>query len=657
MKQTTPGESLLHRRNPQLHNSREVDGVAGYLRQGGAKIPNEPVAKLGAYLEFLADPDFVNDGVLTGDKDSIRRQVEAVSVPLTKENAEAYVKFQAKVARELGRGAEVEPSRLNDEAKMNALRLVRKDQQQQLEEWIDELASDENNYPDWFKYWAFDQVKGLTVFNEDLGKNGKPKGFERRSGGSFALFPELDRASLSLVYDFLQEKLTGVPVETGHDFDYSPMRALLDEANFGKLYGEAQNYGFKITDKLKEVTTGSWHNFPRSYHAEDAEVLSTLVRSYRTGWCTAGRETAQVQLQSGNFYVWCSTNPETGNDEVPRIAVRMENGVVAEVRGVEGGKRQELEGGLTDIAMEKIKDLPGGAEYFKKAEDMKRLTALDNKIHANPEAELSKSEIRFLYELDSSIEGFGYAKDPRVAELRAKCDERDYGEMRPALLDVLMEQARAAYGVYRDMSRQLGAAEIMTEASFAGLLELKEAEWREDGVIDYLVNELIEKGSRPNLVATPNVLADWEQIRALGVEFGDDQPSRTYTDDAFLSQYSAEEVSGLLGDDPVRLSIISSAYSLDDGDVEEQRQQLDTLQKEQPALNYRVPSMLDAVMYWHTLRARGVGMDLGSTFIRHFDVPVRRVGYVPGSFVLDDGGAGLDSYYAYNLDPGRLSVG
>lgn len=411
------GEQFLHERNNDFQKSPEVSAVVNYLQQGGEAIPNAPDARIAAYLGFLGAKEYVNDGILTGDPESIRRQIEMSAVHLTKENAEAYVKFQAKVARELGRGAEVEPSKIDDEMKMNALRLVRKDQQLQLEEWVGELNSAENNYPDWFKHWVFEQVKRTTAYNEELGKNGKAKGFERRSAGSFALFPELDRASLSLVHDALQEKLTGVKMEAGYDVDYGPLRALLGEANFGKLYGEAQNYGFKITDELKEITTGSWHDFAQSDYAEDADALSALVRSYRTGWCTAGRETAGKQLETGDFYVWCSTNPETGEDEVPRIAVRMEQGRVAEVRGIVGGKRQELEPALVDTVMEKIKDLPGGQEYFEKAENMRRITDIDNRIGAG--GELTSEDILFLRftGVYGTIKGFGYGDDPRTQEL------------------------------------------------------------------------------------------------------------------------------------------------------------------------------------------------------------------------------------------------
>lgn len=411
------GSAFLHEKNPSFHASSEVETVANYLRVSGESIPNQPAEKISAYLGFLASKELVNDGVLTGDERSIDRQVEAASVHLTSENANAYIKFQAKVARELGRGGEINPDALDEKTKMDALRLVRKDQQKQLHDWVNELNSEENKYPDWFRHWMFESVKRYSAFNDEAGKNGQPRGFEKRSRSSFALFPELDRESVSLVYDALTEKLGGQPM----GFEYDNMRKVLDKAHFNELYAEAQNYGFKITDKLKAITTGSWRDFEQSDHRDDAEALSGLVRSYRTGWCTAGIETASIQLSSGDFYVWCSTNPDTNKNEVPRIAVRMEQGEIAEVRGIVGGQRQELESELADIAVSKIANLPGGEGYFKKAADMKRLTEIEKKH--NGKQELDREDLRFLYEIDARIDGFGYDQDPRIEELR---DQRDW---------------------------------------------------------------------------------------------------------------------------------------------------------------------------------------------------------------------------------------
>ncbi len=91
-----PGSQFLHDRNPHLHTATEVEAVVDYLRNGGEHIPNEPADKISAYLGFLANRDYVNDGILTGDQASIDRQVEAASVALTKKMQRHTSSFKQK---------------------------------------------------------------------------------------------------------------------------------------------------------------------------------------------------------------------------------------------------------------------------------------------------------------------------------------------------------------------------------------------------------------------------------------------------------------------------------------------------------------------------------------------------------------------------------
>jgi len=105
----------------------------------------------------------------------------------------------------------------------------------------------------------------------------------------------------------------------------------------------------------------------------------------------------------------------------------MQEDKIGEIRGV--NTRQELEPELVETAKEKYKDLPGAQKYEKADHDMKEMTKLHQKsfsidketkekTYLNPE--LSKEDLTFLYELNSSIEGFGYDKDPRIEEIRTK---------------------------------------------------------------------------------------------------------------------------------------------------------------------------------------------------------------------------------------------
>ncbi len=653
MTKTRSGEQFLHERNPHLQKSREVDDVVEYLQAGGETIPNSPEARLGAYLGFLGDREYANDGILTGDRESIQRQIDA-HVIKSEDVPESYFTLQQRIARERGEG-DIE---LTHEHRRQLVEAAQAEQRAGLEKWVEYLGGDDGGYPDWFKYYTWESLTKLGAYDKEK------KEFKKRSRGMAAAYPELNREALAYTYDVLAKSLEGEAT------DSEELARLLESANFGKLYAYAVLDVTPDSPELRQVIEGSWRKYDQTSDPRTARRLSESLQGHGTGWCTAGESTAAGQLRAGDFYVYYSRDTDD-KDTIPRVAIRMEGGQVAEVRGI--NDNQNLEGEVADIAMEKLANLPGGPEYQKKADDMRRLTDIERLLEHDEDTSLSPNDVRFLYEMDTSIEGFGYEKDPRIAELRAKRGERDHGELARVLPEVLMAQARAAYDVYRDTAVKLtkrrglfsrGSAEVMTEAAFVGLLERKEAEWQANGVMDYLVRELVEKGSRPNLVATPNVLASWEQIRELAKEFGEDQPYETHVNNEFLRQYSPEELSGAPDAEPVRLSIIPSAFNLESGTVEEQREWLEDKQTKQPELHYRVPSMLDAVQYWQTLRARGVALEgdgtLDMTYIRHFDAPVRRDDVwscVPGSGVGDRGWADLDWDDADFRYDGRLSVG
>ena len=73
---------------------------------------------------------------------------------------------------------------------------------------------------------------------------------------------------------------------------------------------------------------------------------------------------------------------------------------------------------MMPILEEKIKEFPDREKYYKKERDMKLLTLIDKKVNKN--IELSLDELKFLYEIDNEIEGFGYEKDPRIQEIKNK---------------------------------------------------------------------------------------------------------------------------------------------------------------------------------------------------------------------------------------------
>jgi hypothetical protein len=191
-------------------------------------------------------------------------------------------------------------------------------------------------------------------------------------------------------------------------------------------------------------------------------------------------------------------------------------------------------------------------------------------------------------------------------------------------------------------------------------------EWLTEDKLAYVVTaQEADSDVRFTLVATPNVVATKEDLVKAAKAFGENQPYTTYVWDELYKKYIPEQLSGT---DPgngnsVVFSLIPSSYTPDmEGTVVEQRAKLAELQASNPGL--KVPSPLEAVAYWQTLRAVGDQLADGSTFdrtyIRHFDLPERRLdGWlgVPRSYVSDVGRPVLDDSGARSGDGARLAVG
>lgn len=284
------------------------------------------------------------------------------------------------------------------------------------------------------------------------------------------------------------------------------------------------------------------------------------------------------------------------------------------------------------------------------------------------------SDVRFLYKSSTKSK----EKDPALAELRRVYAERDHAELKAKAVEHVREQIQSAYTAYKTVADQLPGTRSgllrRTREVAASIQELeqlfadKDSEWQRGGVYDYIVEKLITDGARFNLVATPNVEASEAQVVALAENFGKNQPYATYVYDELYRKglYSGREWSGNSGDSPIRLSLISSRA---DGEIsghraDEQVRLLRERQESRPELHVRVPSLLEAVTYWYSLRAGGDMLGDNSafdkTYIRHFDLEPKTVGrwaVVPRSYVYYDGGPSLNGSRADVRSDARLAVG
>jgi len=415
------------------------------------------------------------------------------------ELAKSLYESEKRVAIERGQGGEVQELELNDGEILNKYReaILEKEkiQRKSLESWFNYLKVGED-YPIWFKYYVVRSLKHLGQFSRDeknyahrtsdtiapfpemnaaalafvykaLTHEFTKENFNPEIGEIF-LTPEEEAEVKSKIKDEsklgfalkgrLRNKRGEVRKELTQNFEDEQDKKFADgqsldgerredltrelseklkTKDFAKLYAFAQ---IECAGNLdRESLQGEWVKYPKG---SDYTVLEKALQGKGTGWCTA-EGSAKGQLENGDFYVFYTKN-KAGIFTEPRIAILMVGDSLDQVRGVD--PKQELEPDLVETARKKYQDLPGAEKYEKADRDMKKMTDIYRKCFSiNKEtgektylnSTLTKDDLIFLYEVNSSIEGFGYEKDPRIAEIRSK---RNQQEDLPILFDCRQDQ-------------------------------------------------------------------------------------------------------------------------------------------------------------------------------------------------------------------------
>ena len=383
------GEDFLNKLYREMHMSNEVMHKAG---------PNDtPEEKIRKYISRL---EHVHE-LSKKSKHSLELLKKFYyDKYLIKKLPESYIDLQKKIAREEGYG----DISVSNEMKEKMLNQVREDQKSSLDLWIDYFMSEDAMYPTWFKVYAFKGMLGLSTFDKEKQEFGK------RTAKTTAPFIDLNMEALSKVYDILKSEVGE------NNLTDEEIEILSKGESFKKLYTYyLTNQDSKTIND--DETEGIWVRYDMG---SDYMSLWESLQGKNTGWCTAGKETAKTQLAGGDFYVYY-TKDENGEYKNPRIAIRM-NGKneIGEVRGT--SKNQNLESNMEPILDKKLEEFSAKDEYKKKVHDMKYLTLIEGKQKNNQE--LSLDDLKFLYEVDSKIEGFGYEKDPRIEEIISKRNKR-----------------------------------------------------------------------------------------------------------------------------------------------------------------------------------------------------------------------------------------
>lgn len=397
--------SQLLKQKYDLHKAPEVTAAARRTEaRTGERVPQNPLDRIQNYLNRFReiidreDPQQRERGM-----EAIKRLLHSKYIIKPDEIPESYWENQRRIIRERGQEADLEHVDWEELKRQNTEAIVA-DQTSSMDKWIDYLSSPDAPYPDALKYWTLRSVLSMGEYDKEK------KQYPQRSKGTTKPFPDLNREALAYVIDAVDKKYTAAGAKRANEDTDPEFEKLLQGENFAKLYAFAIEKVTPADKQELENTKGRWVKYDQG---SDHMPLVTSLQGHGTGWCTAGESTAQAQLRGGDFYVYYSNDRNT-KPTVPRVAIRMEGVIIAEVRGI--GPEQNLDPYVAPIVEQKLEEFPDGKMYQKKVADMKHLTKIDHKMQSG--TPLDASDLVFLYEVDSPIQGFGFSRDPRIEELR-----------------------------------------------------------------------------------------------------------------------------------------------------------------------------------------------------------------------------------------------
>jgi len=423
----------LHLKHPNLQTSSEVNrAVVRQERKTGEKIPNDPAERIDAYMDRLErlflDPEGVQHKKEMGDLLETERPralsliremiLEEYIRPNKERMAEGAAILEGRAARQMGIDVRYQEEQLEQRGEIAA-----GDLESSLDQWMTYLSDPNEPYPTWFRYYTFRNILSLGEYDKDK------QIFPERSKGTFKLFPEIDRGALAYVQEMMEAAQDDTVLVRVRDAQRSlwqtPESELLTKEravvfaslSFAKQYAEGLKQNGEISQELRAETRGEWFHYKQG---DDPKYLWISLQNKGTAWCTKGYPTAETQLSNGDFYVYYTLDA-TGEPNIPRIAIRMygDKTIAENPRGVLD-TAQNVEVNMLPILNKKLNELKADGvaveQFQKKSEDMRKLTTLERKKEKGEP--FMRSDLMFLYEINSNIEGFGYEKDPRIAEIR-----------------------------------------------------------------------------------------------------------------------------------------------------------------------------------------------------------------------------------------------
>ncbi len=415
---TSESNPFLKQKYNDLHRTPDVERVVRRAeRKTGEKMPQDPMTRIQAYLDRFkeiterTDPEKREHGI-----EAIKRLIHRIAVIKPEDIPESAFLLEQRIAREQGHGT----IEITDEYREQKRKEIISNQTQSLDKWINYLASSDAQYPDWAKYWVFRSMLSMGKFEKSQDAEGTEKAvFRTRKKDTVAMFPPMNPRALAVTVDAIVNRVNekakskterGTIPNLSKKLDDAAFQRLVHTEDFSKIYTQFLIELPAYSKEGLEDIRGTWVKYSQG---SDPKPLVDSLEGYPLEWCTAGMDTARTQLQGGDFHVYYSID-EDGKPKIPRVAIRMKQDEIAEVRGI--APSQNLDPYISPVIEKKMIEFPDGKTYQKKAGDMKRLTTIEKKVQSGKA--LNTVELRFLYEIDDKIEGFGYQRDARVVELR-----------------------------------------------------------------------------------------------------------------------------------------------------------------------------------------------------------------------------------------------
>jgi hypothetical protein len=391
----------LHIKNPELQKSPEVEkAVKKQEGRTNEKIPNNPNERIEAYMDRLENV-FLNPKKRVRERNlKMLRPKIYDSLVIKKENfPDSYFELQKKIARERGQAMEETPQETKDQI----MEVSIEDQKKSLDAWMDYLSEEDVAYPTWFKYFIWRNIIKLSQFDKERGE------FKKRTATTVAPYPDIYRDALAKILDVYEK------VKQDNQNLKDPEIKESFSKKFPALYAELVSRSLVAKLEHKEEIHGEWIKYTAG-NQQEADKLFNSVQGKGTGWCIEGNATSRNYIKQGDFYVFYTYDNDQKPTQ-PRLAIQMSGSHIGQLRGVL--QHQEVEPMMQEELDKKLQEFGSEADaYRKKSADMKKLTEIEKKTKNNEE--LDKNELLFLYEIDNSIKGFGYKKDPRIEELRNK---------------------------------------------------------------------------------------------------------------------------------------------------------------------------------------------------------------------------------------------